>query len=139
MPVVVQSNVGCRKGGEYDEGLTAVLIFSALNNGSAEHPFGMADATIKAPTTTDPESSVLTHRAAGWEEGNGRGWDMSVGEDAIESSLRLERAQRSDRGGANHGAPATGEVVVCDFLQHTHFGDWIGLCSSQHRRQLELK
>src|SRR6516165_3815816 len=40
------------------------------------------------PTTTDPVSAVLTHRAAGWEEGNGRGWDMSAGEDALESSLR---------------------------------------------------
>jgi hypothetical protein len=86
VPIVVQSDVRGRKGGEYDDGLTAILVFSALNNGSAEHPFGVANATIETPTTTDPVSAVLTHRAAGWEEGNGRGWDMSAGEDALQSS-----------------------------------------------------
>src|SRR6516162_3913484 len=86
-PVVVKSDIRCREGGEYDDGLAAILIFSPLNHGPAQHPFGVADAAVETPSAAHPISALFTHTATGRKEGNGRRWDMPVGEDTIESGL----------------------------------------------------
>src|SRR5262249_32906531 len=100
-PVVVQRDVRCRKGREYHQRLAAILAFSSLDDSAAENPFRVADAAVETPTAADPISALLAHSAAGRKEGNGGGWDMAVGEDAIEPGFRQESAQRPDRRGAD--------------------------------------
>jgi hypothetical protein len=67
-PVVVKSDVRGRKGGEYHEWLAAIFTFSPLNDGSAQNPFGVADAAVEAPTAADAVSALLTHTATGREK-----------------------------------------------------------------------
>src|SRR5262249_47562910 len=122
-PIVVESNVCGRKGGKYDDRLTAILFFRALDDCSAQNPFGMMDATVEPPATADPIPALLTHGATSRKEGNGGRRDVTAGENAVEASLRQEGTERSNCGGANHGAPGAGEVMVGDCLQHQHFGD----------------
>jgi hypothetical protein len=44
----------------------------------------------------------------------------------FQSGLRQERAEGRDGVGSDHRAPAAGQVVVGERLQHQHFGDGIG-------------
>ncbi len=138
-PIVVDGDFRGRKGGEDDEWLAAILAFTSLDNGAADNPFGMPDAAVEAPSAADAVSAGFAHRATGGKEGNGRRRDMSVDKHPIEPRLRKKYTERSNSGGADHGAPAAGEIVICDCLQDHHLGHRIGFGAAHHLRQLEAK
>jgi len=50
-----------------------------------------------------------------------------------------EGTEPGDRGRADHGAPAAGEVVIGDVFQDQHFGERIGLGAAHVRAQLEAE
>src|SRR5271156_3899769 len=84
-PIIVDSNVRCRKGSEYYERLAGILTFTFLYNSSAENPFRMTDATVETPTATDTVPAAFTHGATGRKKRNGGRWDMAVDENSIEA------------------------------------------------------
>ena len=47
--------------------------------------------------------------------------------------------ERCDAGGADHGAPRTGKVVIGEAFEDEHFGDGIGFGAAHDCRQLQLE
>ena len=63
-PVVVQRNIGGRKGGEHHDRFPAILGFGPFDDGPAEYPFSVANAAVEAPAAVDPIALAFAHGAA---------------------------------------------------------------------------
>src|ERR1700733_9113746 len=138
-PIIIDGHVGRRKRGEYDKRLTVILSLSSLDHGSAENPLGMTDAAVETPAAAHAISAAFARAASGRKERNGGGRDVAAGEYMIEPRLRQESAKRPDTCGPDHAAPAAGEVVVGDLLEHQHLGNWICFQPPYRLGQFELK
>ncbi len=136
-PIVVDGDVLDGEGGEHDDRTSPVLGLASFDHRAAEHPFGVANAAVEPPAAVDPIAVAIARGAAGRKERDCGLRYVSVLEHFLEPGLRQERTERRNRGGSDHRAPAAGQVVIGQRLQHQHLGDGVGFGAAHLRGELQ--